>query len=332
MSKKKPKSDQSQLTPQQPAKRVLSMQEVMRHLHEEHKYISRLLYVLQEQIELIDAGETPDLSLMHDTASYMKDHSDLTHHAKEDIIYRKLSECGDTQKAAAVALLMDHEAISKKSEALVRSIEEAQQDLTKDIQKTLRLRCEDYIASLKKHMDYEESQVFPLVMESLSEEDWSDIIHDIQPEIDPLFGNTIEQRYVNLLQAVNKIMERAAEDVAMAQLVGLGAAMENFGVFSRFGSAMSKTLSKHFKQAYVSNMAAYRRLWHTRSTNIGDYASVTVDCLLNNYDACVDTLRDVGQLLRSTRTQIAEPYTARLRIYHDMNHPAEKPNRKKAKA
>ncbi|MBK8103825.1 MAG: hemerythrin domain-containing protein [Cellvibrionales bacterium] len=309
------------LQPPASPSRLLTTQEVMRHLHEEHKYISRLLYVLQEQLELIEAGEMPDLTVMHDTASYMQDHADHSHHAKEDIIYRKLSECGDEQKAAAVTLLMDHETISKKSEALVRSINEAQLELSKDNQKMLHLRCEDYIASMRKHMDYEESQVFPLVLESLSAEDWADIIQDIQPDADPLFGSTIEQRYVHLLEAVNRVMERAAEDVAMAELVGLGAAMENFGVFSRFGNAMAKTISLHFKQAYAGNMAACRKLWQARSTNIGDYGSVTVDCLLNNYDACVDTLKDIGQLLRSARTQIAEPYTARLRIYHEMTRP-----------
>lgn len=299
------------------AKRLLGTQEVMRHLHEEHKYIARLLNLLHEQVTQIDEGETPDLAVMHDIASYMKEHADISHHAKEDIIYRKLSECGDAEKAEALSLLMDHEISSKKSEALVRSIEEAQLELTRDRQKTLRLRCVDYITSMKRHMDHEESQVFPLVLESLSEEDWSDIIHDIQPDADPLFGHIVEQRYENLLQAISGGMERAAENVAMAQMVGLGAAMENVGVFSECGNAMAKTISLHVQQAYKSNMVACRKLWRSRSKDPRDYASVAVDCLLNNYDTCIDTLSDIGKLLRSTRAQIAEPYTTRLRIYHD---------------
>lgn len=209
----------------------LSAQEVMLHLHDEHKYMSRLLDVLTEQVALINAGEKPDLAVMHDVALYMKEHADTSHHAKEDIIYRKLSECGDLQKSEVVSLLIDHETSSKKSEALVHSIEEAQLELTSDRQETLRLRSEDYIASLQRHMDYEESQVFPLALALLSEEDWSDIISDIQPDIDPLFGHTAEQRYENLLQAIGNSMERAAEDVVMAEWVGLGAAMENVGIF-----------------------------------------------------------------------------------------------------
>lgn len=296
----------------------LSAQEVMLHLHDEHKYMSRLLDVLTEQVALINAGEKPDLAVMHDVALYMKEHADTSHHAKEDIIYRKLSECGDLQKSEVVSLLIDHETSSKKSEALVHSIEEAQLELTSDRQETLRLRSEDYIASLQRHMDYEESQVFPLALALLSEEDWSDIISDIQPDIDPLFGHTAEQRYENLLQAIGNSMERAAEDVVMAEWVGLGAAMENVGIFSQCGNAVARTISLHIKQAYQSNMVASRKLWQARSRNIGDYASVSADCLLNNYDACVEILRDIGKVLRNTRTQIAEPYTSRLRIYHEV--------------
>ncbi len=304
-------------------KRLLSASEVMRHLHEEHKYISRLLKVLREQMNFMDAGEKPDLAVMFDAASYMRDHFDHAHHAKEDIIYRKLAEHGETQKTEVLSLLLDHEAISKKSEALVLCISELQQEYTQERQQTLRLRCEDYVTSMKQHMDYEESQVFPLVLASLSEEDWSDIIHDIQPDADPLFGGTIEQRYANLLSAISLGVERAAEDAVAAEWIGLGATMENVGVISQCGNAIAKTISHHVKQAYKSNKVACRKLWQSRSKSPTDYLSVSTDCLLNNYDACVDTLQDIGKILRNARAQIAEPYTSRLRIYHNTTHAPE---------
>ncbi len=325
MSKPKPaEANQSKpLTDFPVAKRLLSSSEVMKHLHLEHKYVARLLKVLNEQIESIDAGEKPDLSVMHDAIGYMHSHVDRFHHAKEDIVYRKLAEQGETQKEEVLSLLIDHETINKKSEALLHYIEELQQEWTADLQRTLRLRCEDYVASMKRHMDYEESQVFPLVLSTLSEEDWSDIIHDIQPEADPLFGNTIEQRYANLFSAISESVERAAEEATVAQWVGLGAAMENIGVFSQCGSAIAKTINSHVKQAYKSNMVACRKLWQSGTKNPADYLSVSADCLLNNYDTCVDTLQDIGKILRGTRIQVAEPYTTRLRIYHESSNAPE---------
>lgn len=302
---------------QRPVK-MLAAREIMLHLHNEHKYMSKLLNVLREQMELIDEGQTPDLAIMGDVARYLSEYSDISHHPKEDIIYRKLSECDDSHKAEVVNLLIDHEASSKKTETLLASIQQAQRDASKDSLKILRLRCEDYIASMNRHMDQEESQVFPRILEALSENDWIDIISEIQPGHDPLFGRIVEKRYQDLSRAIASEMERAAEDFAMAELVGLGAAMENIGAIATYGNGIAKVVSRHFKQAYKSNVVAYRKLWNAKSRNSADYISVTVDCMLNNYDTCTDAMRDIGKILRKARTQIAEPYTSRLRIYHDM--------------
>lgn len=302
---------------QRPVK-MLSAREIMLHLHNEHKYMSKLLNILREQMRLIDNGETPDLAIMADVASYMREYSDFAHHPKEDIIYRKLAGRDDSQKAEVVNLLIDHEASNKKTETLLISIQDTQRDASRENLKTLRLRCEDYVASMYRHMDLEESQIFPRVLEALSDEDWVDIINEIQPSSDPLFGRIVEKRYEDLSRAITSEIERAAEDFAMAELVGLGAAMENIGAIATYSNSIGKALSQHFKKAYKGNVVAYRRLWRAKSRNATDYISVTVDCVLNNYDACTDAMLDVGKILRKARTQIAEPYTSRLRIYHDM--------------
>lgn len=307
----------SVVSSQYPVK-MLSAREIMLHLHNEHKYMSKLLNILREQMELIDKGETPDLAIMNDVACYMSEYSDSNHHPKEDIIYKKLSECDDSHKAEVVNLLIDHEASSKKTETLLSCIRDAQRSANRDNLKILRLRCEDYIACMNRHMDLEESQVFPLVLEVLSEEDWTDIISDIQPGSDPLFGRIVEMRYQDLSRAIGSEMERAAEDFAMAELVGLGAAMENIGAIATYSNGIGKVLNQHFKQAYKGNVVAYRKLWQAKSRSAADYISVTVDCALNNYDTCTDAMRDIGKILRKARSQIAEPYTSRLRIYHDM--------------
>lgn len=315
-ARKTKKEDIFQAPVLQKPEKILSAREVMLHLHKEHKHIAKLLNVLKEQMELIDDGETPDLAIMYDVAQYMTEYSDAFHHPKEDIIYKKLSEHSDNDKAEVVSLLLDHEAASKKTEALLHCLDDARREPSRDHLKILRLRCEDYIANMNRHMDHEESQVFPHLLESLSDDQWLDIINDIQPELDPLFGRVVEQRYENLLRAISSEIERAAEDLAMAELVGLGAAMENIGAIATYGGAIAKTLAYHAKQAYKGNAMAYRRLWHTKTYTFGDYTSVTLDCALNNFDTFTDAMRDISKILRKARTQLAEPYTSRLRIYH----------------
>lgn len=290
----------------------------MLHLHNEHKYMTKLLNILREQVQMIHAGHTPDLAIMADVARYMNEYSDISHHPKEDIIYRKLAERDDSHKAEVVALLIEHEATCKKTESLMDSLRQTQQEPGRENLKNLALRCEDYIATTNSHMDLEESQVFPRVLEVLTDEDWAEIINEIQPGRDPLFGKIVEKRYQDLFHAITSQVERAAEDFTMAELVGLGAAMENIGVIATYSNGIASAVQKRFRQAYRSNAVAYRKLWRAKSSNVGDYIGVTIDCALNNLDTYTEALRDVSRILRKARTQIAEPYTTRLRIYHDM--------------
>lgn len=310
---------------QRPVK-LLSSKEIMLHLHNEHKYMTKLLNVLLEQVELIGNKAKPDLDIMYDVIRYMNEYSDISHHPREDIIYRKLSARDDSHKHEIVNLLIEHEAESKKTESLLKCIKDTQKLPDNENLKNLKFRCEDYIATLNGHMDLEESQVFPRILEVLTEEDWADIINEIQPGKDPLFGKIVEKRYQDLFAAVSSEMERAAEDFTMAELVGLGAAMENIGVIATYGNSIANIISRRFRQAYKGNIIAYRKLWRAKSSSVGDYVGVTVDCMLNNFDTCTDTMRDLSRVLRKARTQIAEPYTTRLRIYHDMvRHPVQPP-------
>jgi hemerythrin-like domain-containing protein len=304
----------------------------MLHLHNEHKYITKLLNILLEQNRLIKAGNPPDLNIMYDVARYMGEFSDTSHHPREDVIYRKLSKRDPKHKEEVVNLLIDHEALTKKTESLLRTLEDALRAPDETILQTLHLRCEDYISSLNSHMDLEESRIFPRVLEALTEEDWADILHDIQPDNDPLFGKIVEKRYQELFDAISYEMGRAADEFTMAELVGLGAAMENIGMIATHTNSVASVVSRRFREAYRSNAVAFRKLRRSHSTSPGDYVSVTIDCMLNNFDTYTDALKDISRVLRKARTQIAEPYTSRLRIYHDMSrnkdagptHPVEK--------
>ncbi len=307
---------------QRPEK-LLTAPQIMLHLHNEHKYMTKLINVLVDQVATIDAGGSPDLNIMYDVAHYMSEYAEVSHHAHEDIIYRKLAERDGSHKAEVVNLLIEHETTGKKNESLLTSIKNALNRPDDEAIHTVRFRCEDYIATMNSHMDLEESQVFPRILETLTEADWVDIINDIQPGPDPLFGKNVATHYQALFAALSTEMERAAEDFTTAELVGLGAVMENIGVIATYSNRIGSILSRRFKQASRGNAIAFRKLKKARSRSPGDYVSVTVDCMLNNFDTYTDAMRDLSRVLRKARTQIAEPYTSRLKIYHDMNREAD---------
>jgi len=306
---------------QRPVK-LLSAPEIMLHLHNEHKYMTKLLNVLNEQLVMVNVGQIPDFGMMYEVAHYLSTFSDATHHPHEDVIYKKLALRDSSIKGEVENLLIEHESTSKKTESLLGSLRKAVENPSFEAAERLRFRCEDYIETLNNHMDLEESLVFPRIREVLTEEDWTDIINEIQPGNDPLFGKTVEKRYEELFDAISSEVERATEEFTLAEFIGLNATMENIGVIATYSNRIGGIVNQRFRQAYRGNGVAFRKLRRASTSKPSDYISVTVDCFLNNFDTYTDTLRDIGRVLRKARTQIAEPYSSRLRIYHDTSRVA----------
>jgi hemerythrin-like domain-containing protein len=297
--------------------RLLSAPQIMLHLHNEHKYMTKLLNVMAEQLTMIDVGQIPDFKLMHEVMHYLDTYSDKEHHPREDVIYRVLAERDPASRSEVDSLLIEHETTHKKTESLLNALAEAREQPSFELAEKLRFRCEDYISTLNNHMDLEESQVFPKIREVLCDEDWAGIINTIQPKRDPLFGKEVEKHYQDLFDAIYTEMDRAANEFTVAEFVGLHATMENIGVVATYSNQIGGIVSKRFSQAYKGNSVAYRTLMRSKSRSPRDYISVTVDCALNNFDTYTDALKEIGRVLRKARTQIAEPYTSRLRIYHE---------------
>jgi len=307
---------------QRPVK-LLTAPQIMLHLHNEHKYMTKLLNILNEQLEMVKVGQIPDFNIMYEVAHYLNTFSDVSHHPHEDVIYKKLSQRDASIKGEVENLLIEHESTSKKTESLMQSLKEALEAPSFELAESLQFRCEDYVSTLNNHMDLEESLVFPRIREVLTEEDWADIINEIQPDNDPLFGKKVEQRYQELFEAISGEVERATEEFTLAEFIGLNATMENIGVIATYTNSITKIIGQRFQQARKGNAVAFRTLRKAHGTKPRDYVSVTVDCVLNNFDTYTDTLRDIGRVLRKARTQIAEPYSSRLRIYHDTSRVSE---------
>ena len=64
--------------------------------------------------------------------------------------------------------------------------------------KTVEAQGRDYIQTLRRHMDVEEGQVFPLAARVLPDEDWGEIDDAMEAMEDPLFGNVVQKEYLAL--------------------------------------------------------------------------------------------------------------------------------------
>ena len=87
-------------------------------LHQDHVNTSKLLVLLQKQMDAFDKGDETDFSLMQNIVDYMSEYTDSVHHPKEDLIYAALENRDPSCKNLVDELHNEHKQLSSLTKAL----------------------------------------------------------------------------------------------------------------------------------------------------------------------------------------------------------------------
>jgi hemerythrin-like domain-containing protein len=170
-------------------------------LRQEHCRMESLLRVLERELDVFDRGDRPDYDVILSVIDYFKDYPNSCHHPKEDLIMEKLK----TRNPDAAAAVGDLEARHTEGARRLRQVELAVHRVLDD-QDLFRHAVHDVIRAFideeRKHMDMEESSVFPPALDALRPEDWSDIAVKLTAREDPLAQ---EQRLGMLRRGILKM-------------------------------------------------------------------------------------------------------------------------------
>ena len=169
----------------------------------EHLNFSKLLDILEDQLQRLHTGEGPNYELMLDIMFYMTHYSDVRHHAREDLAFAKLRERDRSVGALVDELMRQHELIKECGEELVADLDGI---INGSVMSRERVETpgRDYIANFRSHMQKEENEILPLAATLLREADWAAIEADVRHREDPLFGSGAEQRYAALRREIGR--------------------------------------------------------------------------------------------------------------------------------
>jgi hemerythrin-like domain-containing protein len=173
-------------------------------LHQEHIGITKLLKVLDRQLATFHAGETPDYQIMSDVMHYMIHYPDMSHHPREDVIFKRLKAVDASLLPEIEELLKEHKDLIAKGRDFFETLQLAMDDTAMFSRATLEERADDYITLLRAHMDKEEGKVMPGAEKLLSAADWEAIEAEINEIEDPLFGSTVKEDYVQLFKHITE--------------------------------------------------------------------------------------------------------------------------------
>lgn len=181
------------------------MHKYMAELHQDHVNLARLLTILEQQSKRLDSeDEQPDLLLLVDIAHYIRNYPDLVHHPKENIIYEAFARQSPEAKAVIEELLSQHHSMPSATtefEDMIDSVAHGENIIEKT---TLKTRLDEFIELQKTHMDIEEEQLFPLINQTLTDDDWLGLEKSLSDAKDPLFGDKIIDHYQRLYSYIEQ--------------------------------------------------------------------------------------------------------------------------------
>ncbi len=164
-------------------------------LQDEHRYMNLLLETLEEQLQASDLSAPEEYFLMQDIVSYLHDYPDAVHHPTEDLLFDKLLRRNpDTEKDVA-RLRHDHDKLSANTADILQLLDDAAKQHTPETAEAVRVALKQYIRRLRRHMRFEEAELFPGAVQSLANKDWQAIESRLGAVQDPLFGPAVAGDY-----------------------------------------------------------------------------------------------------------------------------------------
>lgn len=145
-------------------------------IHDEHRALAAMLGGMSALAAGIEAGRMqPDFDLLADMIRYIDEVPEVVHHPKEDqYLFAKLRQ----RSAEALPYIEQLEMEHLQGEArigVLRSALEAYRKAGEAGFDGFKMALETYLEQEWRHMNAEESQIFPLARKHLTAEDWAEI-------------------------------------------------------------------------------------------------------------------------------------------------------------
>jgi len=182
-------------------------------LRQEHRNIEELLRVLEQELGLFARGERPDYEVIRAVIAYFEVYPDVYHHPQEDMVFDKLKVRDPTAAASVGDLAAEH----RRGAERLRRVAQAVQGVLMDreiLRQTVDGIIRDFIVHERHHMAMEERLFFPAAIKALRPQDWAEIASTSTDGKDPLFSETVEERFESVRKHILQLEQEAEAERA----------------------------------------------------------------------------------------------------------------------
>lgn len=165
----------------------------------EHDHILRKLNLLEMQYLDLCRGKTPDYSLMRSIIVYIQEYPEQIHHPLEDMIFSILLKRKDD-----VHFVQDLIADHTKLEVVTRKLRESLESLSGGTvsKEELKKQLSEFLDRQRRHIYFEETEVYPLIQSVLTKEDWKQLYSAVPVLDEPMFGRRTREDYERLYREI----------------------------------------------------------------------------------------------------------------------------------
>lgn len=177
-------------------------------IHQEHKSLLTVLWVLDEMLARVDAGHSePEFALFATALLYIDDFQERNHHPKEeDFLFKTLLARTRACDAAIARLHAEHIAGAEDVRHLHRLLVRYQGG-ARDGMNDFHVHVGAYAARMHEHMRQEE-KLLREALAVLTGDDWAHIAGAFARNDDPLFGANRALEYNKLYHRVMMLAPR----------------------------------------------------------------------------------------------------------------------------
>ena len=181
---------------------------IIERLSQEHRNISKLLAILERELEIFDVGESPDYEVIRSIISYFEVYTEIYHHPQEDLVFAKLAIRDPATAKRIGDLAREHRIGSDRLRKVAKAI-----DLVLSDEEILRERVDaivrEFITHERRHLMMEDQEFFPAALKALKQQDWDDIAAAVDSHRDPLFSDVTEDRFSQVREYILRLEQDA---------------------------------------------------------------------------------------------------------------------------
>lgn len=276
--------------------------DTMDTLHHEHQHVDKLLAAMEEQLELLEPGQSADYALLQDMMHYFCSFPDRFHHPREDVVFRFLIERDRRFLGYVKQLEADHIDMKADGLILLEKIKDICQQGVCNEPERLKVQLQDYVDFYRMHMNLEESKVFPGIRQALTKSDWNAVDKELQQQGDPLFGDIVKARYQGVSDYIESLEHEADDDVVVSsspwRALSRSVAIAGSGI-----KEMNRVCRQRSRLGWAGNKRALERaLDKDEADKLSDLPSLVMK---RNMMHISEGFSDVRAIAKATRERLA---------------------------